>query len=191
MSITSEPWTAEDLQRLSNAGLRCELVKGELIKMSPTGGRHGWITQRLHLELAPLIEQHGWGLVLAPETGVDLTREDETERTVLAADLTVVSPADAEAIDVDGYAAVIPLLVVETASPSQSTQDMIDKGRLWCERGVSQVWILWPVRRELTVLMASDQSLQTFEIAEPFHADDIFPGLSLDLTRIFRRPGLE
>jgi Uma2 family endonuclease len=41
-------WTADDLLRLSDAGFRFELVKGELVRMAPTGGSHGLRTGRVH-----------------------------------------------------------------------------------------------------------------------------------------------
>ena len=107
MVAPAEAWTVDDLQRLSDAGFRCELIQGDLRKMSPTGGRHGWATHRLQMELARYIEPRHLGIILPAETGVDLTRPYETTRTVLTADVTVVDPSQADAVDVEACGPVV------------------------------------------------------------------------------------
>src|SRR5436190_1452632 len=60
-----------------------------------------------------------------------------------AADVERVSPP------VPGYAHVVPDLVVETASPTQSRQEMDGKAQQWLERGVPVVWVVWPARHQV------------------------------------------
>lgn len=188
MVAPAEAWTVDDLQRLSDAGFRCELIQGELRKMSPTGGRHGWATHRLQMELARYIEPRHLGIILPAETGVDLTRPDETTRTVLAADVTVVDPGQADAVDVDGYPAVIPVLVVETASPTQTQDEMNDKARLWIERGVALVWVVWPARQRIAVWRAGVDRPEIVGGDGVLDGGTVIPGLRIDVGEVFRRP---
>ena len=83
-------WTADDLLRLSDAGFRFELVKGELVRMAPTGGSLGLRTGRLHGVLSAYVGTHGLGEVAAAETGFDLTQPGDAAQTVLAPDIAFV-----------------------------------------------------------------------------------------------------
>ena len=49
-----KPIDGEELLKMEHIG-RCELVKGEIIHMSPSGGRHGELT----VELGGLLRAYG------------------------------------------------------------------------------------------------------------------------------------
>ncbi len=140
------------------------------------------------MELARYIEPRHLGIILPAETGVDLTRPDETTRTVLAADVTVVDPGQADAVDVDGYPAVIPVLVVETASPTQTQDEMNDKARLWIERGVALVWVVWPARQRIAVWRAGVDRPEIVGGDGVLDGGTVIPGLRIDVGEVFRRP---
>src|SRR5215213_3156881 len=53
--------TADELLRLPDDGWRYELVRGELQKMSPTGGRHGEVSMEIYLSLGAYVKQHRLG----------------------------------------------------------------------------------------------------------------------------------
>ena len=77
-------WTADDLLRLSDVGFRFELVKGELVRMAPTGGSLGLRTGRLHGVLSGYVGTRGLGEVAASETGFDLTQPGDAAQTIEA-----------------------------------------------------------------------------------------------------------
>lgn len=141
-------WTAADLERLSAQGWRVELWEGQLVRMSPTGDLHGRVTRRLDRALDRYLTPRGLGELWPTEAGFDLTRPGEERQTVLAADIAFVR-AERVPPPTEGYVPVVPDLVVETASPSQSRMEMDDKARQWLERGVPLVWVVWPARRRI------------------------------------------
>jgi Uma2 family endonuclease len=150
-------WTAADVERLSAQGWRVELWKGQLLRMAPTGDLHGRVTWRLSSALDRYVEAHSLGQLWPAEAGFDLTRPDEAQQTVLAPDIAFVR-AERVPPPVEGFAHVVPDLVVETASPTQSRQEMDGKAQQWLERGVPLVWVVWPARHQVDEWRQGDTS---------------------------------
>src|SRR5579864_8519757 len=92
---TLAPWaepvlmTAEELLRLPDDEWRYELVEGRLVRMSPTGGRHGRIVMALLRAVDRFVEEQRLGEVIPPETGFCISPEGGPD-TVLAPDLAFV-----------------------------------------------------------------------------------------------------
>lgn len=74
-----------------------------------------------------------------------------------------------------------PLLIVEIESPSQTTQQMIDRARLYLENGVKSVWIVSPPHHSVTILTAEGK--------EERHSSGVVTdpaiGVSADLDAVF------
>lgn len=77
---TIQTMTAEELLRLPDDGWRCELVRGELRRMSPAGQEHGKITAILTGSLVQHVLANGLGTVYAAETGFKLAADPDTVR---------------------------------------------------------------------------------------------------------------
>jgi len=71
--------TAEELFNMGDIGI-CELVKGEIIHMSPAGGKHGTIASRIDYLLRGYVEAHQLGTVCAAETGFLIKHNPDTVR---------------------------------------------------------------------------------------------------------------
>jgi Uma2 family endonuclease len=180
-------WTADDLLRLSDAGFRFELVKGELVRMAPTGGSHGLRTGRLHGVLSAYVGTHGLGEVAAAETGFDLTQPGDPAQTVLAPDIAFVRSENVPLLDVEGYPRVVPDLVVETASPSQSRDGLAGKARAWLQAGVRLAWVVWPKQRVVDVwLPGNEQPHATLGVDGTLKGGDVVPQLSYPVAALFR-----
>ena len=68
--VTTEGITsAEQLLSAHDLG-RCELVRGELIMMSPAGSEHGWIVMNVSAPLAMFVKEHALGRVFGAETAL-------------------------------------------------------------------------------------------------------------------------
>ena len=177
-------WTAADLERLSAQGWRVELWKGQLLRMSPTGDVHGRVTRRLDRALDRYVEAHSLGQLWPAEAGFDLTRPDEVQQTVLAPDIAFVC-AERVPPPVEGFAHVVPDLVVETASPSQSRQEMDGKAQQWLERGAPLVWVVWPTRHQVDEWRQGDTAPRTLSTDDTLDGHEVVPGFRLPVADLF------
>ena len=110
--------TAAGLLDLQGDGYRCELIRGEVVKMSPTGGKHGVVAHRIGRLLGNWAEQQGIGLVFAAETGFKLTTNPDTVR---AADVALVLNQRIPTTGIpDSFWEGAPDLAVEVLSPNDS-----------------------------------------------------------------------
>ena len=75
--------------RLSIEGERTELVRGDLIVMTPAGGRHGQVAHRVGLVIGNHFLDRNLGRVFAAETGFLLQRDPDTVRAPDAAFVSV------------------------------------------------------------------------------------------------------
>src|SRR5688572_23097283 len=85
-ATTTKPITAEELFAMGDIG-RCELVRGEIVKMPPAGAEHGDVAGEAFGRLWSFVRQHKLGKVYAAETGFIIARDPDTTR---AADVAFV-----------------------------------------------------------------------------------------------------
>ena len=136
--------TADDLLRLHGQGVRGELIRGvlELEETMVSGYTHGKIVMSLGATLFNFVKPRSLGTLVAADSGVWLERDPDTVR---GPDIAFTSaeriPLDA---DIPGYSEVVPDLVVEVRSPSDSRREVHDKARMWLSHGVRLVWVVPP-----------------------------------------------
>src|SRR3974390_2393712 len=115
MTLAEKLMTADDLLRLPPNGLRSELVKGELITMSPTNGEHGSCAFSITVLLGAYIKAHSLGQGFAAETGFVIGRNPDTVR---APDFAFVANARLQKQGLTGkFYPEAPDLAVEVLSP--------------------------------------------------------------------------
>jgi len=123
MSATRELMTAQQLIETPGLG-RCELIRGELVMMTPAGYEHGLIAGRIHLRLAPFVEQHGLGEVTAAEVGFQISQNPDTVR---APDVAFVCRERTPRTRLRGYFQGPPDLAVEVVSPDDRPSSPLKK----------------------------------------------------------------
>ena len=150
---TSRLLTADDLLRLYSEGVRGELIRGMLHQTVSAGLRHGEIVMKLGFLLTLFIQPLRLGRLAASDAGIRLERNPDTVREP---DIAFIS-AEKLALDVDvpGFSEVVPDLVVEIFSPSDSLAAINDKALMWLRFGVQLVWVIFPESRTLEVHSAS------------------------------------
>lgn len=173
--------TAADLERLSAQGYRYELIKGELRPMSPSGGPHGDATSRVSFYINGLVYGEERGLTFTAETGFFVARDPDT---VMAPDFAFVADDRLPDPLPEGYVSVVPDLAVETRSPNDTAREVADKVEAWLTAGVQIVWVIEPRRRTITSHRQGRQPL-VFSAGDTLDGENILPGLSIPLNRIF------
>ena len=173
--------TAADLLRLDAEGVRGELIRGELCETVPAGQRHGKIVMRLGARLVVFAEAGRLGTVVGSDSGVRLERDPDTVREPDIAFTSVERlPLGA---DVEGYAVVVPDLVVEVASPGDSRWAAHDKARMWLSHGVRLVWVVYPQTRSVEV-HRSESPIETIIGEGVLDGLDVVPGFSCPLSEV-------
>ena len=174
--------TADDLLRLDAQGVRGELIRGVLCETMPTGLEHGQIVAKLTFILGGFIYPQKLGSLAASDSGVWLERDPDTVREPDIAYFSAEKiPLDAR---VTGYAEVVPDLVVEVVSPSNSRQEVNDKALMWLRYGVRLVLAVHPDTRTVEAHREGHRVL-TFTENDTLDGMDILPGFTCAVRDIF------
>jgi Uma2 family endonuclease len=183
------PWaepvlmTADELLRRPEDGWRYELVEGRLVRMSPTGWKHGQIVLALLRAVDRFAEAQGLGQVIPAETGFWISPPGEPD-TVLAPDLAFVRTGREPEAAFAGFPRLAPDLVVEVASPSQGRGELGAKALRWLSGGVRVVWVVLPEPRVVEVWRGTGID-RTVSAEEELPGDEVLPGFVLPVRRLF------
>ena len=161
-----------------------EIVNGERVELPPMSAYATWITGRLDHRLGPFAETHALGTVV-PEMLFILDAERDLRRRP---DLAFVSsqrwPLGRE-IPENGDWAVVPDLAVEVVSPIDLFQDILAKIREYFQVGISQVWIVLPVERQVYVYN-SPTDVRIMTSSDELDGGTLLPGFRLSLATLFK-----
>ena len=174
--------TADDLLRLSAQGVRGELVRGVLHETMASGHRHGKIAVNLATELNIFAKARRIGTVVASDSGVWLERDPDTVREPDVAFTSAEKiPLDAE---IDGYAEVVPDLVVEIVSPHDSRRWARDRAQMWLDHGAPLVWMVHPNTRTIDVYCPGTDATTLHE-DDSLDGHEVLPGFTCSVSTIF------
>jgi len=171
--------TAEELLRAGDIG-RCELIRGRLVMMNPTGYDHGRVAGTLGLAIGNHIRAHRLGTFCAAETGFLLARDPDTVR---APDVAFVR-AGREPATSAGFFPGPPDLAVEVLSPDDRQGDVREKTKEWLDAGTRQVWIVDPRQRTVTVHEPVREPRRLGE-NDLLPGADVLPGFEIPVREIF------
>ncbi|MBA2753688.1 MAG: Uma2 family endonuclease [Chloroflexia bacterium] len=174
--------TVEEYESLPEHGQKHELLRGELISVSPNY-LHGLLQSRIVISLGRFVEAHGLGDVVT-ETAFEIPTDPPT---VLMPDIAFVRAAATPAAEQRTlrYAHVVPDLVVEVISPSETTRSIRTKVAAYLDHGVGMVMLVYPESKEVA-LWPSDGSTRSFEEADVLDVGDVVPAFTLALSHLFR-----
>ncbi len=174
--------TAEDLLCLYSEGVRGELIRGELCETVSVGVEHGQTVANLIIAIGSVVKPKRLGRLAGSDSGVLLERDPDTVREP---DVLFISaerlPLD---VRVTGYSELVPDLVVEVASPSDSRRSVHDKARMWHSYGAPLVWAAYPNTRSVDVHRA-DGSIVTLSEDDTLDGGEVLPGFSILVRDIF------
>jgi len=160
---------------------RYELVKGRLREMAPTGGTHGFSTSRMGGRIDVFVEDNDLGLCFAAETGFLVAQNPDT---VLAPDFAFIAKERLPGPLTEKYVPIVPDLVVETDSPSDSRPKAAEKVRDWLAAGVRMALELKPKTKQLIVHRPGRPDT-VLEATDMFFGEDVLPGFSRPVSGLF------
>jgi Uma2 family endonuclease len=173
--------TAEDLLNAPADLGRCELVRGELVMMSPGKGRHGAVGARIARVLGNFVEAKGCGEVFDSSTGYVLARGPDTVREP---DVSFVCTERLERQDLDSFLEGAPDLAVEVLSPGNTAAEMREKMADYFGAGCRVVWIVDPLHRSVTV-HRPDAGPAILTEDDMLMEDEVLPGFRVLVREIF------
>jgi Uma2 family endonuclease len=173
--------TGEELFRRPELG-PCELVNGKIVPMAPTGHIHGWMEAKLTGELLSYAGTMGAWEVLVGEAGVYIRRNPDTVR---AADILVISAERYARCAAPSYLNVAPELAIEILSPDDRWSEVREKIADYFSAGVDRVWV-FDAKQRRVFAYRSPMDVRQFDREQILSDEELFPGLLISLSRIFR-----
>ena len=171
--------TADELLRAGDIG-RCELVRGKLVMMNPTGHEHGRVALNLGGEIRNHVRAHGLGTAYAAGTGFLLARRPDTVR---APDVAFVR-SGREASMSGGFFPGPPDLAVEVLSPDDRPREVREKIAEWLEAGTKAVWVVDP-RKRTVALHEPGAEPRVLREADTLRGGEVLPGFAVAVRDIF------
>jgi Uma2 family endonuclease len=180
MAIVETLITAEQLIQMP-AVEHCELIRGELIKISLTGLEHGRVANRISVRLGVYVEGRQLGIVTTAEAGFQIGHNPDTVR---APDVAFLSAARIPENPTAGFFDGPPDLAVEVLSPNDRAGDVLAKIQEWLSSGCRMVWLVDPITRTVTVYH-DRRNAQVLTEKDTISGDDILPGFSVPVAEFF------
>jgi Uma2 family endonuclease len=184
ISGPGRPWTVDDLLALTGVEGRYELVRGDLVMMSPASPTQGRYAARLVAALEQYLEAHDLGETYTAEPGFEL--QPEPNPIVRAPDVAflrhenIPSPGRQT-----GFWSVAPDLAIEIISPSETSHMVQEKVQDYLKAGTAMIWLVYP-DLQVIVEYRSRTKIRQLTLDENLDGDDVLPGFSYPLRRLFR-----
>lgn len=186
MSTTTRLITAEELLTMPHYegrnDIRLALIRGELKKMSPTGGTHGILCARIATAMTNFVGENSLGEVFGAETGFVVGRDPDT---VIGADVAFVSHERMK--DVENLDKFLPFaadLAVEVLSPGNTIDEIEEKVDFYFAAGSRAVWVFNPKKRAVAVY-GSPFDVRILGEQDTLDGGEVLPGFALDLSKLF------
>jgi Uma2 family endonuclease len=178
---TKELITSDVLWNMGADGERYELVKGELVEMTPPGGTHGNVAVRLSTRLQNFIEENNLGEIMV-ESGYLLTTNPDTVR---GPDISFLSASKISPEGLpDGYIHDAPDLAVEIVSPSDTASIIQEKVQDYLTYGTGLVWVIYP-QQKIVVAHHPDGTAKTIHKTDTLTGEDVLPDFSCRVADLF------
>lgn len=180
-TTTTRTITIEELEAMPDDGYRYELIRGELIRMSPVAFDHGGVANEIAWHLTNNVRSTRGGRVMV-EVGFILSHDP---RHVVAPDVAFVStermpPRARRRHFVDGP----PDLAVEVMSPSNSVHDINERVLDYLNAGTRLVWVVEPVLQTVTV-WTPDRTARLLTADDVLDGGDVLPGFTVRVGDLF------
>jgi Uma2 family endonuclease len=179
MSVPQKPLTVEQFW-VEYAGQPYELIRGEVIPVSPTDFAHTVVTSRVIALLYSRIDTRHNGGVITVDAGFMLD-----PHTVCSADCAFLSQAQVEAMpDSDTYVSFAPVLAVEVVSLHDSAAIIRAKVAQYRAAGTRLIWVIYPSLRKVDVYLP-DGGAHELDESGTLDGGDVLPGVRIAVAELF------
>lgn len=175
----------EELQHFcaANEPLRIERTKeGDLVVMTPAGGKTGNKEGYIFRELDFWVEREGKGIAFNSNTGFILP-----DGTMRLPDAAWLSDGQWQALtgkEQDGFVPARPEFIVELRSPSDRVSQIEERMEFWMEQGVLLGWLIDP-QRKLAMIYRPGQESETILAPEFLEGEGPIVGFRLKMQRFW------
>jgi Uma2 family endonuclease len=169
--------TAEELFEMGDVG-RVELIRGEIVPMSPAGSEHGRIAAKVLQLIGSFIGTRKLGVVFAAETGFTIERAPDSVR---APDVSFVTTG--RYAPTPKYFEGAPDLAVEVMSPPDRWSEVTEKIDGWLGAGCKSCWVVDPKTKSITVYGA--RQVHRFRTRDVLRDETVLPGFELPVEEVF------
>jgi Uma2 family endonuclease len=183
VAVARRLFTREEYHRMGEVGIlkeadRVELIRGEILQMSPIGRRHYAFVNNLN-EL--LVTRLGGRAIVAVQGPIALTDDTEPEPDLAVIRRRAVPYKEREAFADDA------VLLIEVAESSLA-YDRSTKLRLYAEAGIPEYWVVDCVRESVEIHRSpeGDRYRDVSRVAAVGTVSvQAFPDVALTLAEIF------
>lgn len=183
MATLPRRMTYREFVRVTNPGESCELVRGEVIEMSPGGLDHGRSSARIVFALEAWARSSKLGRTFTNEVGLITERDPDSVR---GADVVYYSYERLpRASEQRTFSSVPPNLVVEVIGRGQSWANLIEKGGEYLRMGVDRVWLVDAERRTVHVL-SKDEPPREYARDSTLSDPAVLPGFEMPVGEMFQ-----
>lgn len=145
MTVTLAKWTIAEYHQMIEAGIfdnrRVELLKGEIVEMSPEGEPHAYFSSEAEEYLIYLL---GRRAKVRPAKPITLPNNSEPEP-----DIAIVEPLGREYLEHHPYPENVFWLI--EYSNSSLEKDLETKTKIYAEVGIIEYWVVNLKKRQLIV----------------------------------------
>ena len=179
MASTKTLVTAQQLLEMGS-DTRFELVRGELVPMSPVGKDHGSLVALLLSWLVPFVRKTklGW---YGTERGFVLARDPDVVR---APDVYFLARAREVSTKGLGFYEGAPDLAVEVLSASDRASEVQIKVREYLAAGTPLAWVVDPWSKTVTVYHPSGDA-HVYSGEQEVSGENVLPGFSFRCSELF------
>ena len=182
MSTTTQSMTVEALEREGAPEGRWELIDGELVEMSPSGGIASSLAAWLIYLLTGHVAPRRLGKVYGADGGFVLFAG---QHTVRVPDVSFVRADRLPSLEAQvGFLRLAPDLAVEVVSPTDRKREVEAKVQMYLAAGVRLVWVVDPASRTVMVY-APDQAARHLGEEDQLDGGEVLPGFVTSVAALF------
>lgn len=166
------------LAERENADRHFELIDGEIVEKNMATEEHGMTAVELIYALRRFLETHPIGRLVTEV----LYRHPDDPNNARQPDISFTLNTS-EPVVTRGAVPRMPDLAVEIKSPTDTYKDMREKAYYYLAHGSKRVWLVYPEKRQIEVIVNDD--FQLLGESDTLDGGDLLPGFALPVSAIF------